>query len=171
MPTVVRLVRYVVTRWRYTAGPAWSRSGVLLRDGRRCGYCAGHGMTVDHILPRSRGGRNTWLNTMAACEGCNQRKGDRTRQRPAWCCGSRRRPRRGPPWLGADRGARPPRITFVEKDGPPFPDRLVGRTSRSERGRLGSNPSPGAPRRPPRVRLSPPALHAAVAQLAEHAPR
>ena len=78
MPTVVRLVRYVVTRWRYTAGPAWSRSGVLLRDGRRCGYCAGHATTVDHILPRSRGGRNTWHNTIAACEGCNQRKGDRT---------------------------------------------------------------------------------------------
>jgi 5-methylcytosine-specific restriction endonuclease McrA len=78
MPTVVRLVRYVVTRWRYTAGPAWSRSGVLLRDGRRCGYCAGHATTVDHVLPRSRGGRNTWHNTIAACEGCNQRKGDRT---------------------------------------------------------------------------------------------
>jgi 5-methylcytosine-specific restriction endonuclease McrA len=78
MPTVVRLVRYVVTRWRYTAGPAWSRSGVLLRDGRRCGYCAGHATTVDHIVPRSRGSRNTWLNTIAACEGCNQRKGDRT---------------------------------------------------------------------------------------------
>jgi 5-methylcytosine-specific restriction endonuclease McrA len=78
MPTVVRLVRYIVTKWRYSTGPAWSRPGVLLRDGRRCGYCAGHATTVDHILPRSRGGRNTWLNTIAACEGCNQRKGDRT---------------------------------------------------------------------------------------------
>jgi 5-methylcytosine-specific restriction endonuclease McrA len=78
MPTVVRLDRYIVTKWRYSTGPAWSRPGVLLRDGRRCGYCAGHATTVDHILPRSRGGRNTWLNTIAACEGCNQRKGDRT---------------------------------------------------------------------------------------------
>jgi 5-methylcytosine-specific restriction endonuclease McrA len=78
MPTVVRLVRYIVTKWRYTTGPAWSRGGVLQRDGRRCGYCGGHATTVDHILPRSRGGRNTWLNTVAACEGCNQRKGDRT---------------------------------------------------------------------------------------------
>jgi 5-methylcytosine-specific restriction endonuclease McrA len=78
MPKVVRLVRYVVTRWRYTAGPAWSRSGVLVRDGRRCGYCHGAATTVDHIVPRSRGGRNTWLNTIAACDGCNQRKGDRT---------------------------------------------------------------------------------------------
>jgi 5-methylcytosine-specific restriction endonuclease McrA len=78
VPTVVRLVRYVVTKWRYTAGPAWSRTGVLARDGRRCGYCLGAATTVDHILPRSRGGKNTWTNTVAACDGCNQRKGDRT---------------------------------------------------------------------------------------------
>jgi hypothetical protein len=78
MPKVVRLVRYVVTRWRYTAGPAWSRSGVLNRDGRRCGYCPATATTVDHILPRCRGGKNTWRNTIAACDGCNQRKGDRT---------------------------------------------------------------------------------------------
>ena len=78
MPRVVRLVQYVVTRWRYTAGPAWSRAGVHARDGRRCGYCGGEATTIDHILPRSRGGRNTWRNTVAACGGCNQRKGDRT---------------------------------------------------------------------------------------------
>jgi len=78
MPKVVRLVQYVVTRWRYTAGPAWSRPGVLARDHRRCGYCLGPATTVDHIVPRSRGGRNSWANTVAACDGCNQRKGDRT---------------------------------------------------------------------------------------------
>jgi 5-methylcytosine-specific restriction endonuclease McrA len=78
IPTVVRLVRYVVTRWRYSSGPGWSRPGVLLRDKRVCGYCGGHATTVDHILPRSRGGKNTWSNTIAACGGCNQRKGDRT---------------------------------------------------------------------------------------------
>jgi 5-methylcytosine-specific restriction endonuclease McrA len=75
---VLRLVQYVVTKWRYTAGPAWSRSGVLNRDSRTCGYCSGPATAVDHILPASRGGRNTWLNTVAACDGCNQRKGDRT---------------------------------------------------------------------------------------------
>jgi 5-methylcytosine-specific restriction endonuclease McrA len=78
MPTVVRLVQYVVTKWRYSNGPAWSRPGVMSRDGHRCGYCAGPATTVDHVLPRSRGGRNTWANTVAACGGCNQRKGDRT---------------------------------------------------------------------------------------------
>lgn len=78
MPKIVRLVQFVVTRWRYSKGPAWSRVGVLRRDGRVCGYCGGPASTVDHILPRSRGGRNTWLNTVAACGACNCRKGDRT---------------------------------------------------------------------------------------------
>jgi 5-methylcytosine-specific restriction endonuclease McrA len=78
MPKVVRLVAFVVTRWRYARGPTWSRAGVLSRDGRRCGYCGGVASTVDHVFPRSRGGRNTWSNTVAACAPCNQRKGDRT---------------------------------------------------------------------------------------------
>ena len=78
MPRVVRLVHYVVTKWRYTSVPAWSRSGVLVRDGHRCAYCGRTATTIDHVLPRSRGGRNTWSNTVAACGGCNQRKGDRT---------------------------------------------------------------------------------------------
>jgi 5-methylcytosine-specific restriction endonuclease McrA len=78
MPLAVRLVRYVYTKWRHTNGPAWSRRGVLARDGRRCGYCTKAATTVDHIVPRSQGGRNTWANTVAACYTCNQRKADRT---------------------------------------------------------------------------------------------
>jgi 5-methylcytosine-specific restriction endonuclease McrA len=78
MPKVVRLVRYVVTPWRYTKGPTWSKGGVLARDNRQCGYCSGPAATVDHILPRSRGGQNSWRNTVSACAPCNQRKGGRT---------------------------------------------------------------------------------------------
>lgn len=78
MPRVVRLVSYVVTRWRHSRGPSWSRRGVLERDRRTCAYCGGAASTIDHVLPRSRGGANTWLNTVAACGRCNQRKGDRT---------------------------------------------------------------------------------------------
>jgi 5-methylcytosine-specific restriction endonuclease McrA len=78
VPRVLRLVTYVVTRWRFSSGPAWTRRGVLLRDGHRCAYCGCAATTVDHILPVSRGGRNTWLNTVAACDRCNQRKDDRT---------------------------------------------------------------------------------------------
>ncbi|WP_250004182.1 HNH endonuclease [Actinoplanes sp. M2I2] len=78
VPTVVRLVSYVVTRWRHSRGPSWSRAGVLARDGRRCAYCGRAASTIDHVLPRSRGGANSWLNTVAACYPCNQRKGNRT---------------------------------------------------------------------------------------------
>ncbi|HET9517230.1 MAG TPA: HNH endonuclease, partial [Actinoplanes sp.] len=52
--------------------------GVLARDRRTCAYCGGHATTIDHVLPRSRGGANSWTNTVAACERCNGRKGDRT---------------------------------------------------------------------------------------------
>lgn len=78
MPKVLRLVHYVVTRWRYTSGPPWSKRGVLERDHYRCGYCGRTARTVDHVLPRSRGGKNAWTNTVAACGPCNQRKSDRT---------------------------------------------------------------------------------------------
>jgi 5-methylcytosine-specific restriction endonuclease McrA len=78
IPTVVRLVSYVVTRWRHSRGPAWSRAGVLARDNRTCGYCGKVASTIDHVLPRSRGGANEWTNTVAACGRCNNRKGDRT---------------------------------------------------------------------------------------------
>ncbi|MET8154152.1 HNH endonuclease [Actinoplanes sp. NPDC049668] len=95
MPKVVRLVAYVVTRWRHNRGPAWSRPGVLARDGRRCGYCGRDASTIDHVLPRSRGGENTWINTVAACGRCNQRKGDRT---PTEAGMPLRNPPRVPSW-------------------------------------------------------------------------
>jgi 5-methylcytosine-specific restriction endonuclease McrA len=78
VPKVVRLVSYVVTRWRYSGGPAWSRAGVHARDNGHCAYCGGPATTIDHILPRSRGGKNSWVNTVAACGRCNQRKDNRT---------------------------------------------------------------------------------------------
>lgn len=78
VPTVVRLVRYVVTKWRRGAGPTWSRTGVLQRDHHRCAYCDRAATTVDHVTPRSQGGTNTWDNTVASCYRCNQRKADRT---------------------------------------------------------------------------------------------
>src|SRR3954454_18553014 len=52
IPTVVRLVSYVVTRWQHSRGPAWSRAGVLARDNRTCAYCGKPASTIDHVLPR-----------------------------------------------------------------------------------------------------------------------
>lgn len=60
---------------------ALTRRNVMLRDGHSCVYCgasAGVKLTIDHVVPRSRGGRSTWDNVVTACGPCNRRKGDRT---------------------------------------------------------------------------------------------
>lgn len=77
-PEVLRLVRYVKTTFLYARVPGWTKRGVLKRDRHACGYCGERAATVDHILPISRGGRNTWTNTVAACHGCNAKKANRT---------------------------------------------------------------------------------------------
>lgn len=76
-PEVIRLVRYVAAKWLYWPA-AWSRQNLLRRDRYSCAYCGGRAETVDHVVPASRGGRWEWTNTVAACERCNNRKGDRT---------------------------------------------------------------------------------------------
>ncbi|TDT33390.1 HNH endonuclease [Naumannella halotolerans] len=77
-PLVLRLVRYVKTAFLYSRAPGWTKRGVLRRDRHRCAYCGAHASTVDHLQPVSRGGQNTWLNTVAACGPCNARKANRT---------------------------------------------------------------------------------------------
>ena len=62
----------------YKAAHRVTRDGVLRRDRHICVYCGGHADTVDHVLPRCRGGGDTWFNLAAACQPCNGRKGDRT---------------------------------------------------------------------------------------------
>ena len=52
------------------------RRQILDRDNWTCAYCGGVGTTIDHIHPQSKGGENTWLNLIAACEECNQLKAD-----------------------------------------------------------------------------------------------
>lgn len=80
IPTVLRLKVYINAPRRNP--PAWTRRGLLARDGRTCAYCgklcAPREATVDHVLPVSRGGRSSWGNTVTACCHCNQRKADRT---------------------------------------------------------------------------------------------
>lgn len=78
-PKVIRLVRYVAATWMYRPA-GFTRAGVLRRDRHRCAYCGRRATTVDHVLPVSRGGAWSWLNTVAACVPCNSRKSDRTPQ-------------------------------------------------------------------------------------------
>jgi 5-methylcytosine-specific restriction endonuclease McrA len=79
-PKVIRLIRYVATKWMYGPAP-WHRGGVFIRDNHKCAYCGEKATTIDHILPQSRGGQWSWLNCVAACggpKGCNGKKGNRT---------------------------------------------------------------------------------------------
>jgi len=76
-PLVLRLVRYVVTRWIHRRKHICTKSAIKARDGM-CAYCGGQAETVDHIVPRSRGGTLTWDNAVAACVKCNHRKANRT---------------------------------------------------------------------------------------------
>jgi len=63
---------------RYWKVPAVNRREVLRRDHHRCQYCGStRRLTLDHVVPRSRGGLHTWDNVVAACESCNGVKGDR----------------------------------------------------------------------------------------------
>ncbi|TXS51155.1 HNH endonuclease [Streptomyces sp. t39] len=76
VPRVIRLCRYVRVPFRRQA--PWSRRGVLVRDQHRCAYCGRRASTVDHVVPKSRGGADSWLNTVASCAEDNHRKADRT---------------------------------------------------------------------------------------------
>lgn len=79
MPKILRLLRRVKVRMERIYGPPQvSKHGVLTRDNYTCAYCGEHGNTVDHVHPRSKGGRSSWMNLVAACRTCNNRKRDRT---------------------------------------------------------------------------------------------
>ncbi len=76
VPAVIRL-RSMVRAPRIREA-ALSRRAVFARDGYRCQYCGERADSIDHVVPRSRGGRDVWDNLAAACLPCNSRKRDRT---------------------------------------------------------------------------------------------
>lgn len=76
MPSIIRLFRYVNLPYR---GVMLSRQNIFKRDGNVCQYCGSpYDLTLDHVMPKSRGGRSTWDNLATACKGCNSKKGDLT---------------------------------------------------------------------------------------------
>lgn len=79
VPEVVTLVAY--DRVPVNA-VAFSRRNLFKRDGHECQYCGAHPgseeLTIDHVLPRSRGGNTSWENCVLACVSCNHRKANRT---------------------------------------------------------------------------------------------
>jgi 5-methylcytosine-specific restriction endonuclease McrA len=77
LPSVIRLRHYV--RVPYKEIPL-TRRNILERDRHTCQYCnyKGEQLTLDHVIPRSRGGGDTWENLVTACMRCNVKKGNRT---------------------------------------------------------------------------------------------
>ncbi len=78
LPEVIRLKNYIQLPYRPIP---YSRKNILLRDDYTCQYCAepfdSDELTLDHILPVSRGGKDSWTNVVAACKDCNHTKGNR----------------------------------------------------------------------------------------------
>jgi 5-methylcytosine-specific restriction endonuclease McrA len=76
-PHVIRLVQYV--RVPRTVQRKISRRALFARDGWRCVYCGTGGgrLTLDHVVPKSRGGESIWENVVTSCAPCNLRKGNR----------------------------------------------------------------------------------------------
>jgi 5-methylcytosine-specific restriction endonuclease McrA len=81
-PSVMRLSRYVRVPYRPTV--PMTRAGVLRRDARTCAYCARRADTIDHVVPRSRGGPHSWDNCVAACRACNSLKAARLLSELGW---------------------------------------------------------------------------------------
>ncbi|AFR48598.1 HNH endonuclease [Gordonia sp. KTR9] len=82
IPTVVRLRKYVHVPYRATV--PMTRDALMRRDRARCGYCGARATTIDHVVPRSRGGTHTWENCVACCASCNHRKADRLLGELGW---------------------------------------------------------------------------------------
>lgn len=82
VPVVVRLTRYV--RVPYPSSVPLSRRAVFTRDAQTCVYCGGSATSIDHVVPRSRGGTHTWDNVVAACRRCNHIKADRSLAELGW---------------------------------------------------------------------------------------
>ena len=99
LPKVIVLSRYQKTPPRHVK---FNRRNIFVRDQYTCQYCGakppGVELTIDHIIPRSRGGRTVWENVVLACTNCNTRKGSRL---PAECGMPPLRTPKRPSWIAA----------------------------------------------------------------------
>jgi len=77
VPLIIRLIKIV--RMIYKNKVPFSKRNIIVRDGFRCVYCNGiRKLTIDHIIPTSRGGKSSFENCTTACRKCNSTKGNRT---------------------------------------------------------------------------------------------
>jgi CRISPR/Cas system Type II protein with McrA/HNH and RuvC-like nuclease domain len=75
-PLIIRLLTYVKYRVKNLKV---NRTRIYKRDGHKCAYCGSpRNLTIDHVMPKSRGGTNRWTNLITCCGSCNRKKGDKT---------------------------------------------------------------------------------------------
>ena len=75
-PSVIRLRRYINIPYNKIV---LSRRNIMKRDANKCQYCnSSRNLTIDHVMPRSRDGKDTWENLVTACDSCNVKKGNKT---------------------------------------------------------------------------------------------
>jgi 5-methylcytosine-specific restriction endonuclease McrA len=106
MPSIIRMLYYIK---RPLQRVALTKKNVLIRDDHICQYCGERDriMTVDHVIPKSRGGSSTWENLVCSCMHCNNRKNNRTPQEANLSL--RRKPRQPKyiPWIQIKRNTLP----------------------------------------------------------------
>lgn len=105
-PSVVRLSRYV--RVPFPRRRALNRRAVFARDDHTCQYCGRRAESIDHIVPRSRGGAHSWDNVVAACRQCNATKRDRLLDETAMYLRCPPRPPELHTWFRVAAGVVPP---------------------------------------------------------------
>ncbi|OHT86841.1 HNH endonuclease [Mycobacteroides saopaulense] len=96
VPSVIRLRTFV--RVPYRARVPMTRAALMHRDRFRCAYCGGRADTIDHVIPRSKGGSHSWENCVACCSSCNHRKADRLLADLGWALHTTPMPPKGQHW-------------------------------------------------------------------------
>ena len=116
LPSVVRLNKFIRIPYRHAV--PLSRRAIFARDGGRCVYCGANATSIDHVIPRSRGGGHSWENVVSACHKCNHVKADKPLKELGWRLRSLPREPVGAAWriLGTGR-TEPEWIPYLEPFG------------------------------------------------------
>ena len=114
-PSVIRLHRYV--RIPHRNRVPLTRAALMRRDNYKCAYCSRHAETIDHVIPRSRGGLHAWENCVASCMRCNHSKGDRLVEELGWTLRNAPDVPHGPHWrlIGAIHDGDPQWAAYLEE--------------------------------------------------------
>jgi 5-methylcytosine-specific restriction endonuclease McrA len=96
VPSVIRLRRYI--RVPHRSRVPLTRAALMRRDNYLCAYCGSKADTIDHVVPRSRGGQHCWENCVASCTRCNHRKADHLIDELGWTLARDPAAPRGPHW-------------------------------------------------------------------------